>query len=1031
MDRTPTSKKPDFISNTQFFKQVIESLEDYAVFTTDHKGTVTSWNQGAENILGYTEKEIIGKSSFVFFTPGDRRNKIPQKEIQNALNTGSSRDERYHLRKDKSRFWASGKLFLLKDEDGKVYGFTKIMRDLTASKEMENKVNKAYEDTNNILESISDAFVSFDREWKYRYINKKAAEIIKKTKEEVLGKSVFDVFPNIEKNEVFQLSYKAWKEKKHIKNEYFSQAMQRWLEANFYPSADGGLSAYYSDISKRKDIEKNLQIQAQVLESMTEGVSLSNSKGIIKYTNPAEDRIFGYNRGELIGKHHFIQNIYSRRKNNLIMGEIDRQIEKKGYWTGEFENVKKDGTIFTTFARISKVEIDGEMHWVCLQEDITKRKQSEQKLRESEERLRLALEAGNMGAWDWDIANNKISWTDKVYELHGTKKGEFDGSIEEFNKLIHPDDSNKMFQLINGAVEEVKPFKAEFRVRHRDGKVVWLFTEALTLADAKGKAVRMLGVTFEITERKNREINTRFLSKASKVIYSSLDYQTTLNNLASLAVPDIADWCSVDMLDENGGVELVAVAHKDPEKVKWAIELRKTNPVDMEDLTGLPNVIRTGQSEMYPLVTDEMIKLAAKNAKQLRLLLSIGFRSVMIVPIKSYDKVIGVITFVTTQTGRQYTNSDLQMAEELASRISLAIENAKLYQQVEQERTKFKILYDSNIIGVMIIDKNNRITQANENFLKLLGYTNEEIESKSLHWNQITPHEYLEIDEKAYRGLKKTGDAVTWEKEFIKSNEENVPVIVGCALINKRTQEKVAFVLDITEQKKLEERKDEFIGIASHELKTPLTSIKGYVQILEKALRDTNNEKVKTLFNKTNIYINKLDELIIDLLDVSKIQAGKLQFDMMDFNLKQLIDDGIGYIQAGTSHKIILEGDSNINIFGDKHRLEQVFVNLLSNAVKYSPDADKIKVKITRFKDNVEISVQDFGIGISKKHYDKLFQRFYRVEKSAKNFSGLGIGLYISSKIISRHGGRIWVESELGKGSTFYFNLPIKKTDKK
>jgi PAS domain S-box-containing protein len=309
----------------------------------------------------------------------------------------------------------------------------------------------------------------------------------------------------------------------------------------------------------------------------------------------------------------------------------------------------------------------------------------------------------------------------------------------------------------------------------------------------------------------------------------------------------------------------------------------------------------------------------------------------------------------------------------------------------------------------------------------MVGYTRADLKNGKVDWSEMTPDEYKERDQEALSELLQTGVAQPWEKEYIRKDGSQIPVIIACTLLGSERDEIIAIILDITERKKLEQRKDEFIGIASHELKTPLTSIKGYTQILERIIQQMGNEKLQLYLKKTNNYIDRLDSLIGDLLDVSKIQAGKLQMNFNQFDFDSLVKDSIDSIQhLNTHHKIIMKGTVKEKISGDRNRLEQVFTNLLSNAIKYSPKADKVIVDVQRENNHVQVAVQDFGVGIPRNKQDKLFSRFYRVEETAKTFSGLGIGLYISCEIIGRHNGKMWVNSEKGKGSTFYFTLPIK-----
>jgi signal transduction histidine kinase len=407
------------------------------------------------------------------------------------------------------------------------------------------------------------------------------------------------------------------------------------------------------------------------------------------------------------------------------------------------------------------------------------------------------------------------------------------------------------------------------------------------------------------------ENSLRYLAEASKILSSSLDYQTTLNTVAELAVPQIADWCAVDILDSAGKLQQVALAHRDPKKVAWAKKLREKQPVDMNAPTGVPNVLRTGRSEIYPIITDEMLVSLAKNKKELELARSIGFTSVMIVPIISHGKSTGAITFVTTETERHYNQADLLMAEELGTRASVAIENATLY----------------------------------------------------------------------------------------KGSKEAISL------------------------------RDEFISVASHELKTPVTSVKMFTQVLRKHSEQIGDAKAVNHLSKMDKQINRLTELIYDLLNISKIQAGKMEFKQKTFDFDSFVREMIDVLQQSEEkHRLVIKGRTGKIVFGDEERIGQVINNLISNAVKYSPKADKVIIRLTANDDTVTLSVEDFGIGMEKEHLSRIFERFYRVyDTTDKTFPGLGIGLYISSEIIRRHNGSFHVDSHPGKGSVFSFSLPVWK----
>jgi signal transduction histidine kinase len=226
--------------------------------------------------------------------------------------------------------------------------------------------------------------------------------------------------------------------------------------------------------------------------------------------------------------------------------------------------------------------------------------------------------------------------------------------------------------------------------------------------------------------------------------------------------------------------------------------------------------------------------------------------------------------------------------------------------------------------------------------------------------------------------------------------------------------------------KENQQRKDDFIGVASHELKTPLTSIKGYIELLNDT--DVNNNNNKQIIQKALTNVNKLERLIRDLLDVSKIQSGQLELHLAEFDIDQMLTETISSLQMlSHSHKIIRKGCLQHQVmFADKQRIEQVLTNLISNAIKYSPGEREIIVYSQEKEGEWIVRIRDFGIGIPQEEQYNVFDRFYRPKEIAANFSGFGLGLYICKDIITRHGGKIWIETEVD-GTSFYFSLPLKK----
>ncbi|WP_155975679.1 sensor histidine kinase [Daejeonella oryzae] len=221
-------------------------------------------------------------------------------------------------------------------------------------------------------------------------------------------------------------------------------------------------------------------------------------------------------------------------------------------------------------------------------------------------------------------------------------------------------------------------------------------------------------------------------------------------------------------------------------------------------------------------------------------------------------------------------------------------------------------------------------------------------------------------------------------------------------------------------------KKDEFMSIASHELKTPITSVKGALQIIERYFDEQEQDYPVSVFvKKASRQVNKLTSLVEDLLDVTKIQSGKLEINKQEFAINELLNECTSMVEHDLkNHKITINGNVNLLIKADKNRLEQVVSNLITNAIKYSPNGGIIEISVSEIKGYTKIEIRDNGIGIEADKIPYIFDRFFRVENSSQNYSGLGLGLFISSQIIERHDGEMGVESQLNQGSVFWFTLP-------
>ena len=294
---------------------------------------------------------------------------------------------------------------------------------------------------------------------------------------------------------------------------------------------------------------------------------------------------------------------------------------------------------------------------------------------------------------------------------------------------------------------------------------------------------------------------------------------------------------------------------------------------------------------------------------------------------------------------------------------------------------------------------------------------------------QIHHDDFHNIVMKAYQDSFKTGDYLCEVRIYWPDGSLHWVKTQGKVLFDDDRQpiRMLGTTIDVTESKRDEIRKNDFIAMASHELKTPLTSLKAYLQLLETKLNGATDPFIKTAVVKSGNQVNKMTALIHSFLDISKLEPGKLQLKIQNFDINKLIGESVTESRTlSSTHHLMFKHAGQIHVDADREKTGQVISNFISNAIKYSPKGTEICLHSEVADGQVQVSVKDEGMGIKLKDQEKIFQRFYRAdEEDMKNVSGFGIGLYLSSEIIQRHKGKIWVKSEEGRGSTFYFSLPL------
>jgi PAS domain S-box-containing protein len=546
----------------------------------------------------------------------------------------------------------------------------------------------------------------------------------------------------------------------------------------------------------------------------------------------------------------------------------------------------------------------------------------------------------------------------------------------------------------------------------------------------------------------------QFLADAFALLASSLDYNTTLTSLANLAVPRIADWCTIDMLDDNGSIATLAVAHVDPAKIEFARRLQERFPADPHGEHGVPHVLRTGKSELVCKIDEAMLRQAIPDEEFLAIVRELGLRSSMMVPLKARGQMLGVLTLIAAESGHLFDEDDLSLAEELASRAALTIDNARLYRHAQRVAAEQAAVMERITDGLVIVNTTEEITFMNDMSRRFFGsdLVGQSVRTVASRIQTFTwdgePHGPGDLPSR--RALR--GETVIDLEWKVVLPDDGALYLQGSASpVDAEDGARIGAVIafrDVTERKRADEELrrlgaeleqrvvertielesankelESFAYSVSHDLRAPLRSMDGFSQVLVERYADKVDERGIRYLNHIRDAAQEMGGLIDALLQLSRVTRGEMQRERVDLSsLAQSIGaqlrktDPERDVTLGIAHGLVATGDVQL--------LRIMLENLLGNAWKFSRKNlhAYIEFGVIR-KDRVPLFfVRDNGAGFDMTYENKLFTPFQRLH-AASDFEGTGIGLATVQRIVRRHGGRIWAESTVGQGSTFYFTL--------
>ena len=456
----------------------------------------------------------------------------------------------------------------------------------------------------------------------------------------------------------------------------------------------------------------------------------------------------------------------------------------------------------------------------------------------------------------------------------------------------------------------------------------------------------------------------------------------------------------------------------DPAKVALAHEFRRRYPTDPNATDGAVAVLRTGEPLLVPEVTDAMIEATAVDAEHLRMLRALGMHSVMVVPLVARERALGRLTLISSSPAWHFRAEDLAFAQEVARRAAIAIDNARLYRAVQAAEERYRALFLGTADAVVVTDMQNRYIDANPALMALTGYDMAEL--RGMRVGDLTAETRVVTETRS--ATLRDGQ---WRGEFDLRRKDGtlVPVEATMTVVPLPTEPIVIGAFrDITERRAQARSQQEFLAMVAHDLRTPLTSMKGYIDLMHR--RGVYNERfVSTIAAQAG----RLDRLLNDMLDVTRLDAHRLELHRDSIDLAAVVRTSVTEAEGlGPDHPIhvALPAEPVVGLW-DADRIAQVVQNLLANAIKYSPTGGDIAVRVDDRGEAVAVSVTDRGIGIPASALPHLFDRFYRAENAKSGpAKGMGLGLYICKGLIEAHGGELTVASTLGQGSTFTFTLP-------
>jgi len=726
---------------------IVDGVRDHAISMLDPEGRIVTFNRAAQQIKGHALEDVRGHYFGLFFTAEDRASGLPELELKTARVHGRYEGEGWRERKDGSRFYAAVSLSRLQDDSGELVGFVKVTQDRTRYRELSEALRRRESELRLIIDAIPGLVAYISRDETYRQVNRAYEEWFGRPATEVVGRHISEVLgPRAYEtlNPYVVAAFEGQAESFEAEVAY-AVGGTKWIRAQYIPDRDpnGEVQGYVSlvlDITEAKRAEQRLAEEARLNETLYRvGTALAKDLDLDTVFTRLTDEATALCRAQFGA---FFYNVDDPERGRYMLYTLAGVPREKfaGFpmprntdvfaptFAGEgavrSDDITKDPRYgksaphhgmpaghlpVRSYLAVPVVSRAGEVHGGLFfghAEVAVFTERDERMIVAVAAQAAIAIDNARLHAASITAeqqyralaeSSPQLVWTttsDGVVEYCNPRFLEYVGlSLEQMRRepvwhlIVHSEDVPRATAAWTKALSTGEPYEVEYRFRRAsDGSYRWFLARGACVRNAEGRIVRWVGSSTDIDDHKRSEETHRFLAEAGALLTSSLDYRQTLPALARLAVPHMADWCSLQLTNSNGDLERIAVAHADPHLLDLIREIEDQYPADENDAAR--RIVRNGASEYVHEIGDDMLAGSARDAHHLDLVRLLGLRSWMAVPIMVDRRTIGVISFASSESGRLFEQRDVEVAEELGRRVGTAIDNARLFELTQQERRR-------------------------------------------------------------------------------------------------------------------------------------------------------------------------------------------------------------------------------------------------------------------------------------------------------------------------------------------------------